>query len=120
EGTTAMHFASARISVGIPLSGVPMISSSTLAEEFSRFAISVFDFESSVVGLFSNLAVLDFFVCDGLGLGVGFEVVVVGVSFCDQARVAIANVITNTSAARVTEYHLEFIRGPLLLVQMVR
>lgn len=33
-----------------------------------------------MVGLFSNLAVLDFFVCDGLGLGVGFEVVVVGVA----------------------------------------
>jgi hypothetical protein len=64
--------------------------------------------------------VLDFFVRDGLGFGVGFETVV-ELSLCDQPKVAIANVITKTAATCVQERHLEFIiRGPLLLVQMVR
>lgn len=40
EGITIMHFASLKIFVGIPLSGVPMISSKTLAELLSRLTIS--------------------------------------------------------------------------------
>src|SRR6267142_2465945 len=36
EGTTATHFADSRISFGIPLSGVPMISSKTVAADWTR------------------------------------------------------------------------------------
>src|ERR1700756_5677028 len=60
DGITMMHLASARILVGIPLSGVPMISSSTLAELSKRLTISGSVFESCV----SNLAGLVGFVSD--------------------------------------------------------
>src|SRR5437016_4464179 len=97
DGITAIHFASPRILVGIPLSGVAMISSRTFADASRRFLMSVSAFESF---FFSNLAVFSDFSCwAGLGLAAGSETVVVDLSSCDQPSVAIMTVTRQIRAA---------------------
>src|ERR1700680_1442695 len=49
DGTTAMHFASLMILFGMPLSGVAMISSNTLAELSILFSISDLSFSLSAL-----------------------------------------------------------------------
>ena len=53
-----MHFESAKRSVGIPLSGVPMISSMTPAAVFMRLTMSVSFLEFSASVFLSNFATL--------------------------------------------------------------
>src|SRR5258708_38939945 len=107
DGITALHFASARILVGIALSGVAIISSRTLAAVSRRFLMSVSAFESF---FFSNLAVFsDFSCCDGLGLAAGFETVVVDLSSCDQPSVAIMTVMRQSTAVSPKEKEQDFL-----------